>query len=116
MTKTQTAPAAQTATCRRCKATLRSAKSVTNGIGPTCSRKERAEAAVSGFKPALVAKAMELIADKGIKAIRARRVFEVVSTNGSAKYKTAPQACNCAAGLKAKHTCYHRIAATYLAA
>lgn len=113
MTKTQT-----TATCRRCHATLRSTRSVTNGIGPVCARRERQERAVTaaGYKPAAVAKAQELIEQGGIVPIRGRRVFAVVASNGVDRYLTAPQACTCPAGVKGRHACYHRAAATILAA
>jgi hypothetical protein len=108
----------RTATCRRCRATLRSAKSVARGIGPTCERMERREAAAAaaGFKPAAVAKAKELIADGGIVPVRGRRVFAVVASNGVDRYLTAPNTCNCPASLRARHACYHRVAATMLAA
>lgn len=113
MTTTKT----PTATCRRCKATLRSTRSVAKGIGPTCERNERREAAVvaAGFKPATVAKAKELIADGGIVAIRGRRVFRAVSSDGTRTYLAAKQGCSCPAGVKGR-TCYHVAAATLLAA
>lgn len=111
MTATQTA-----ARCIRCSRVLRSAKSIADGAGRTCKAKIAAAAKVAPFKPAQVAKAEELIADGGIVAIRGRRVFRVVSTKGDATYLTAPQACNCAAGLRAQHVCYHRIAASIVAA
>jgi hypothetical protein len=113
MTTTQT-----TAKCLGCGRVLRAAKSIAAGRGPRCAAKvrEAAKAAATVFKPAQVAKAEELIADGGIVAIRGRRVFRVVSTKGDATYLTAPQACNCAAGLKSQHACYHRVAATILAA
>lgn len=115
MTKT-TKP--KTATCRRCRATLRSARSVARGIGPVCEREERREAAAksAGFKPAAIEKARQLIADKGIVPLRGRRVFQVVASNGTNRYLTAPHTCNCPAGLKSRHVCYHRVAATMLAA
>ena len=108
----------KTATCTRCRATLRSAKSVARGMGAHCARLARQEAAVAaaGFKPATVEKARQLIADRAILPIRGRRVFEVVASDGTATYKTAPQACTCKAGLRGKHTCYHMAAATLLAA
>lgn len=113
MTKTQT-----TATCRRCHATLKSAKSVANGIGPVCAKRERQEHAVhaAGYKAAAIEKARQLIADKAIVPIRGRRVFQVVASNGTDRYLTSPQACNCPAGIKGKYACYHRAAATLLAA
>lgn len=104
--------------CRRCNRPLKSDASQTRGYGRACAAKVRkaVKAAASAFKPAQVAKAEELIADGGIVAIRGRRVFRVVSSNGSGTYLAAPQACNCAAGLRAQHACYHRVAASILAA
>lgn len=108
----------QTATCRRCRATLMAPRSVARGVGRQCEREERREAiaTAAGFKAATVEKARQLIADKGIVPIRGRRVFQVVSSDGTATYKTAPQACTCAAGIKGRHVCYHRVAAALLAA
>lgn len=112
MTKTQT-----TATCRRCHATLHSAKSVANGIGPVCAKRERQERAVeaAGFKPAAIDKARELIAEHAILPLRGRRIFQVIGSKGD-RYLTSPQSCNCPAGIKGKYACYHRAAATLLAA
>jgi hypothetical protein len=107
------------AKCNRCGRTLRAAKAISDGYGRTCKAKIAAAAkaaVVAAFKPAQVAKAEELIADGGIVAIRARRVFRAVSTDGTRTYLTAPAACNCAAGLRAAHPCFHRVAATILAA
>lgn len=103
--------------CLRCGRALRSAKSVATGYGPTCQRKVREAAraqVVAQYKPQLVAKAEELIEQGGIIALRGRHVFQVVASNGTDTYKTAPQGCTCAAGLKGKHVCYHRIAAHIL--
>jgi hypothetical protein len=103
--------------CLRCGRALRSAKSCAAGYGPTCQRKVREAAkaeVVSQYKPTLVAKAEELIEQGGIVALRGRRVFQVVASNGTDTYKAAPQGCTCAAGLKGKHVCYHRIAAHIL--
>jgi DNA-directed RNA polymerase subunit RPC12/RpoP len=114
--------AAQTTTrCTTCGRTLRAAKSIAAGRGPRCQAKVRAAAktaVVAEFKPATIAKALELIADNGIVPIAARRLvaFRVVSSNGTGTYLTAPAGCNCPAGLKARHACYHRVAATILAA
>lgn len=116
MTKTGTSQ--KTATCRRCHATLKSARSVQRGIGPVCARLERQEQAAraAGFKPAAIDKARQLIAEKAILPLRGRRVFTVVSSDGASRYLTAPQTCNCPAGLRGRHGCYHRAAATMLAA
>jgi hypothetical protein len=113
------APAARkTATCRRCRATLTSTRSVANGIGPVCARNERREQAAqaAGFKQQAIDKARALIAEKAILPLRGRRVFTVVSSNGVDRYLTAPSTCNCPAGLKGRYGCYHRAAATMLAA
>jgi hypothetical protein len=103
--------------CRHCHRVLRSAKSVALGAGPRCLRKVRDAAkteTVLAHKPAAVAKAKELIELGGIVPLRGRRVFTVVSSDGTGTYLTAPQGCTCPAGLKGKFTCYHRVAATIL--
>lgn len=112
------AKAPKTTNCRRCHALLTDPRRVAKGIGRHCEREERREQAVkaAGFKPAAVEKARQLIADRGIVPVRGRRVFAVVSSDGTGRYLTAPQTCNCPAGLKARHACYHRAAATMLAA
>lgn len=109
----------KTATCRRCRATLTSARSVARRIGNRCLRLERAEAtarakAVAGVKPEMVAKAHELIEDGAIIPLRGHRVFQAVASNGVDLYLVASQACNCQAGLKGR-TCYHKVAARILA-
>jgi uncharacterized protein YchJ len=107
------------AKCLRCGRTLTAAGSVSRKYGRTCRSKVQAAAKaelVAQFKPAQVAKAEELIEQGGIVAVRGRRVFQAVSSDGTRTYLAAPQACNCAAGLKARHACFHRIAATILAA
>jgi hypothetical protein len=102
--------------CTRCHRPLRNAASIARGTGRTCARRTRQEAAVAGYKPATVAKAQELIEQGGIIPLRGRRVFTVVSSDGTARYLTAPEVCNCPAGLKGRHVCYHRVAAIILAA
>lgn len=108
----------ETGTCTRCYATLRSAASIARKMGAHCARLHRQERAAqaAGFKATTIDKARELIADKGIVPIRGRRVFRAVSSDGTASYLTAPQACSCKAGLRGKHGCFHRAAATMLAA
>ncbi|MEV6014720.1 DUF6011 domain-containing protein [Streptomyces sp. NPDC051997] len=103
--------------CLRCGRKLTSTKSTATGYGPTCTRKVKAAAKaeiVATYKPHLVAKAEELIEQGGIVALRGRNVFQVVASNGVDTYKAARQGCTCAAGLKGKHVCYHRIAAHIL--
>jgi hypothetical protein len=105
--------------CLRCGRKLTSTKPTTAGYGPTCTRKvkEAAKAKViAAHKPHLIAKAEELIEQGGIVPIRARRVFAVISSDGSTTYKTAPQGCTCPAGIKGRFVCYHRIAAEIITA
>jgi hypothetical protein len=116
MTKTGTSQ--QTATCRRCRSTLRSARSVQRGIGPVCRRLDEQEAAAraAGFNHTAIDKARALIAEHAILPLRGRRVYTVVASNGVDRYLTAPEACNCPAGLRGRHKCYHRCGAVMLAA
>ena len=102
--------------CTRCHRPLTSARSITAGRGRTCAKRARQEAAVAGIKATTVAKAQELIEQRAIVPVRGRRVFQVIASNGVDRYLTAPQACTCAAGLKGRYVCYHRVAATLLAA
>lgn len=107
-----------TAKCTRCGRTLTAATSVARGYGRGCQAKIRAAAVAAPHKATQVAKALELVADGGIVPVRTRhtKVFAVVSTSGTGRYLTAPQACNCKAGLNGRYVCYHRIAAQLLAA
>lgn len=109
---------AKTANCGRCRSLLTSPRSVARGYGDHCWRLERQDraAAAAGFKVTAVQKARQLIADGAIVAVRGRRVFQVVSSNGVDRYLSAPQTCNCPAGLRGRHACYHSAAATLLAA
>lgn len=109
---------ATTAKCTRCGRVLRSAQSIARGYGRHCQTKIRAAAQASTAKPAQVAKAQELIADGGLVLIRHTKtpVFLVVSSSGTDRYRTAPQACTCKAGLRGQHVCYHRLAAQLLTA
>jgi hypothetical protein len=52
----------------------------------------------------------------GIVPLKGRRVFQVVASNGTDRYLTARQACNCKAGLAGRHACYRRLAAELIAA
>jgi hypothetical protein len=117
---TETTTTQELVRCTGCNRVLRSAKSIAKKIGRTCERNARRAAAVLGFKPAAIEKAKELIEQGGIIPLRARRVFQVVASNGIDTYKTAQHSCGCPAGLKStkvdERVCYHRIAAIYLAA
>lgn len=101
--------------CLRCGRTLRSAKSIATGYGPTCARHiRRATVDTSGYKPHQITSARELIADAAIIPLRSV-VFLTVSTDGAETYRTAPTACTCPAGLKGSR-CYHQLAARMLLA
>lgn len=103
--------------CLRCGRKLTSIKSTSLGYGPTCGRKIRTATTtptVTAHKPAAIAKATELIEQGGIIPLRGRRVFTVISSDGTQTYKTAPAGCTCPAGIKGRFTCYHRVAATIL--
>lgn len=114
MTTTITTP--KTCKCLRCGRTLTDPKSVARGYGPTCHGKITTAAKVVDAKPAQVAKAVELIEVGGIVPLRGRRIFTVVASNGTDTYKTSPAGCTCAAGLRGKYGCYHRLAAELIAA
>ncbi|MEU4804329.1 DUF6011 domain-containing protein [Actinosynnema sp. NPDC023587] len=120
MTTTTAAPATTTR-CTRCGRVLRAARSIAKGYGRGCETKIRAAIkaeATAGFKDAAIEKAEQVIADGGIVAIRTRHtpVFRVAASKGDGFYLAAPQACNCPAGLRSIHPCYHRIAAAILTA
>ncbi|NEA22670.1 DUF6011 domain-containing protein [Actinomadura bangladeshensis] len=108
----------KTANCLGCHSLLTAERSVRRGYGDRCWAKKRREdaARTAGFKPATIAKAKELIAEGAILPLRGRRVFRVVASNGIDRYLTAVNTCNCPAGLRGRHACYHRAAAAMLAA
>lgn len=109
---------ATTAKCARCGRTLTSAASIARGYGRHCGNRIAQAARTAAHKPAQVDKARELIEVGGIVPLRGRktRVFVVIASNGTDRYLTAREACNCKAGLRGVSTCYHRIAAELLAA
>lgn len=109
-------PTDTTARCDRCHRPLRSAKSIADRMGRTCKKRERQEVAVAGYKPTTVTRAKELIEQGALIPVRGRRVFQVVASNGIDRYLTAAEGCNCPAGLRAKHVCYHRVAVILAAA
>jgi len=102
-------------TCTRCGRALTSARSVALGRGPVCDRKARLAAATVQAKPEQVAKALELLADGAVETLRPGRVWLVVASNGVDRYRTAPMACTCPAGVRGRR-CYHEVAVSLLAA
>lgn len=111
----------KTARCTRCGRTLRSSKSVADGMGASCKAKvaRAAEKVTSGYQAVQVAKATELIELAAIVRQGPRRVgtFQAVSSRGDAVYTVnqAAHACDCPAGA-AGRLCYHLAAADILAA
>lgn len=106
------------ANCLRCGRALRSAAGISQGFGPVCRARLIAAAAVTSladFTRAQQDKAADLIGDKGIVPTGHAGVWRTVSSNGQAFYLTAPEACNCPAGLNGRR-CYHSAAATLMAA
>lgn len=103
------------ANCLRCGRRLTSLKSVALGYGPTCAAKIRHTAAdLTGYKPAQIADAQELITDGAIIPLRSV-VFLTISSDGTETYRSAPTGCNCPGGLKGRR-CYHTAAARMLLA
>ncbi|MEV5677017.1 hypothetical protein [Streptomyces sp. NPDC052179] len=103
--------------CLKCRRVLR--KPSPDGLGPKCRRMVRRTARLSpppAYKPEQVAKAVELLEFGGLVPLRESRIFLAVSEDGSEVYRTAATGqCNCPAGLRALHLCYHGAAALLLA-
>ena len=109
-----------TTKCRRCHRTLRSAASIAAGMGRTCARKTRQEAAarlvLANYSSVQVEKVRELLADGGVQRVD-RTTFLAVASNGIDRYEvsTAHASCTCKAGQNGR-ACYHLGAAQLLAA
>lgn len=105
-----------TDTCGRCGRKITSSRSRKLGYGQECWTKIRAAVALvrNDYTARQIEQARELIADRGIVHLR-RNVFLTVSTDGTEIHRTAPQACNCIAGLRSIH-CYHTAAVKMLMA
>lgn len=114
MTATQT-----TTNCNRCGRTLRSAKSIAAGYGPTCAAKIQKAAKVvdlAAYKAQQIAKAAELIELRAIVRT-STNTYAAVSSDGTATYETDAyrQTCTCKAGERGIR-CYHLAAAQILTA
>jgi hypothetical protein len=111
---------ATTAKCNRCGRTLRSAKSIATGYGPTCKAKiakTTAKAAkANAYKPFQIAKATELIELHAIMAVDFA-LYTAVSSRGDDTYtvSAAARTCSCPAGEQGL-ACYHLAAAEILTA
>lgn len=124
----------KTATCRRagCHATLRAPRSVAAGIGPTCARREREDAAAhqarhdaalatavasvdtTPFKDPKRAldKAEQLLIDGGLVPTRFPGVYLATGSDGVSTYLTdrTERSCTCPAGARIGR-CNHLLAA-----
>lgn len=109
-----------TATCKRCRATLRSPKSVARGRGDRCHRLWLQEQAAkrlvtaAGFKDPEAArtKALQLIADKGLVPTRHTGQYLAVNSKGDGAYlvDTTERTCTCKGHTRVGR-CYHLLAA-----
>src|SRR5689334_6857955 len=105
-----------TTECRRCHRILTDPRRVAEGIGRTCAKRERQDAAVVGYKAHRIENARQLIEDAAIIPLRGK-VFVTVSTDGTETYLTTAETCTCPAGLKGKACpCYHTAGVAILAA
>ena len=103
-----------TSHCLRCGRSLRSAKSIATGYGPTCARKIATAAKVvdlGAYKADQVTKATELIATGALVPTGAH-TFLTVASDGVTRYETDAyhQTCSCKAGQFGRR-CYHLAAA-----
>jgi Family of unknown function (DUF6011) len=103
--------------CLRCGRVLRAEASVAAGYGRGCRARIRATAkaapaVLTGYTPAQLGQAAELIADAAVIPTSRPTVFRTVATDGTAVYLTSVNGCTCPASKQ----CYHRAAVTILAA
>lgn len=100
--------------CTRCSRKL----SADAPYGARCWARLRGPvAALEASGNPAAAKAAQLLRDGAMDRLRGHsgRVWRTVSTKGIAIYLTAPEACNCAAGLYGK-LCYHSVAVSVMLA
>lgn len=116
--RAQRQPEPEPVYCQRCGRRLRSERSVAAGRGPRCQAKIRAAIAVlEASRNKAAHKAAELIEDGGLVRLRTHggRAFRTFSSDGTARYLTTADGCNCPAGLH-ERLCYHRAAVAILTA
>lgn len=111
---------AHIAQCKRCGRTLRADDSIARGMGRTCARKARQEAAaklvLANYSAVQVEKVQQLLADGGV-ARTSPTTYIAVASNGIDRYTvdTTAASCTCKAGQNGRQ-CYHVAAAQLLAA
>lgn len=109
-----------TAKCTRCHRALRSATSIAAGMGRTCARKARQEAAarlvLANYSAAQVESVKQVLADGGVQRVDRHR-FEVVASDGVRHYEVnaTTASCTCKAAEHGRK-CYHVAAAQLVAA
>src|SRR6266487_896329 len=102
--------------CTRCGRTLTGTRAVRRGYGWRCyARVLRAVRALTASPNSAAWRAAEALTDGALVRHPHRRVYWVVSSDGSTRYLTHPNGCTCAAGLHSR-LCYHRVAVSVLAA
>lgn len=74
------------------------------------------EANLDDFKPNQVDRARELIEQGAILPATRPGMFTAVSSDGTTTYLVHRAGCDCPAGARGKHQCYHRCAAAILTA
>ena len=104
--------------CQGCNRPLRSARSLTLGMGRTCLAKARAKLLSEieqDYKPAQRDKARAAIAGGGIRALSRPGLYAVDSSDGTTAYVTSAttRKCSCANGQHATRLggCWHVCAA-----
>jgi hypothetical protein len=108
--------------CSRCHRTLRAKSSIAAGMGPTCAKRARQEAAAAaaGIKADTLAKATEDIDDGAVQPTTRRtssghRVYVAISSDGTHRHLATTHGCTCRGGHYGR-TCRHRAAAILKAA
>jgi hypothetical protein len=100
------------AACRSCRRPLTAPASIKRGRGRTCHARHLAAIdakTAAGYTAAQLAKARELIADRGLVPLKRHGFYQAVSSDGATTYLVCRQRCNCPAGLH-ETRCYHRLA------
>lgn len=94
--------------CKTCGRRITAARSLANGRGPVCqARYEALTAVVAAEQPTQIAKAAELIDDRGLIQV-AGSLWQAASSDGTTRYQVdaATGRCTCPAGRHGRR-CYH---------
>jgi|SRR5579859_5141257 len=98
--------------CRRCGHALRAATSITAGYSKRClklARTEAIEQAIAPFSAAQQDKALQLIADGGLRPTSRPTVWLADSSDRKTVYVVRPDGCTCPGGMHGL-ACYHQAA------